>query len=956
PTPLPKAKETPEPKVGPVPEPKDAAAAAKWDAIKAEAKKLAEAGKFDEALKALDAAKALPLDGIADLVLDSLDSIESIRSTRLKAALAAYQAESDKLWALLKRRDYPAADKLLAALVGGASVPRVPPRAGDGPPTVEDMLASDVEAAKLLKEFWAAVEKGVAARKGTISIGGALGNVTGVENGVITLQTPKEAVTRRVLDLTAKQALAYAAVVSKDDERSRLAEAIFRIAEGEDPALAEKALAAAGNPPGLAYYRERLAPLLGAKTAKPVEPTPEVKPAPAQKWVVYKEWPFNAAEAVRRQRATAEALGVKSEQDVDLGKGVKMTFVLVPAGEFLMGSPPSTSPERLLAAYGGTVRSSYQSEFPQHRVTLSRPFWMSKHLVTQEQWVAIFDTNPSRFNDDPKKPVEQVDWSQAQEFAKLLGEKLGRAIRLPTEAEWEYACRAGTATEFYFGNDAARVLDFSWPGVKTTAPVGMKKPNAWGLHDMIGTVWQWCGDWFGDYGGADLVDPMGPADGRDRIIRGGHYADPPGARRSAHRVGIKPGTRLGHVGFRVALCRDPRQAAEGPKAGEWQSLFEGKTLAGWKAVEGGAFAGRGRVAVEQGTAVLEAGRDYTGIAFEGQTPKTNYEVALEAMRVEGGRDFCDVTFPVGDSMCALVVGGLRGDLVALSVFEEQATAPTDLKGKRMAFQAGRWYAARVRVSDDRVQAWLDEEKVIDVPRAGNKFTPHPHLAPVGGLGVSAFKTKAVLRNIRLRRIEPGAAEAPKAGEWQGLFDGKTLDGWKVVAEGMYADHGRAAVQGGQIILGPGKPLTGVKWSGNFPSLDYEVALEAMCTGGGGNWCNVTFPVGTSGCSLAMLGIGESKIGLDQVDGVPATGNVTTKKMSFVRDRWYHLKVRVTKAAINVFLDDAEVIALELERHGVRIVDRIWGPLTPFGVASWESATALRNIRLRRIAPEADRGR
>jgi len=536
--PPPKATDTPDPKVEPepVPAPKeDAAALAKWQAIQADAKKLADAGKFDEALKALDAAKTLPLDNIADLMAESIESIQSSRSTRLKAALAAYQAESDKLWSLFKARDYAEADALLAKIVGGVSTtvggvstPREKdPRRGDTPPTIQTMLAADQEAAKLLKEFWSAAEKGVAARKGTISIAGALGNVTAVENGVITLQTPKEAVTRRVVDLTAKQALAYAAVAQRDDERSRLAEAIFRIAEGEDPALAERALAAAGNPPGLSCYKDRLAALT-----------------------------LGAAEVAARKA-----------------------------------------------------------------------------------------------------------WAEIEAAAKPK----------PTKAE---------AARFLALLDA---FEKTHAGTKHFAAV------------------------------------------RDRL----------------------PALRA--------------QAQPAPREPGWVGLFDGKALVGWKAVEGGAFTGRGKIAVEQGAAVLEAGRDYTGIAWTGEAPRSNYEIALEAMRVEGGRDFCDVTFPVGDAMCALVVGGLRGDLVALSVFEGQ-TAQTDLKGKRMAFEAGRWYAVRVRVTDERVEAWLDEEKVIDVPRAGGKFTLHPDLAPVTGLGVSAYRTKAALRNIRFRRIEPGAAEGPKKGE------------------------------------------------------------------------------------------------------------------------------------------------------------------------------------------------
>ncbi|HUT34950.1 MAG TPA: protein kinase, partial [Planctomycetota bacterium] len=201
---------------------KSAAEWAKWDAIKADAKKLIDAGKLDEAGELLDGAKALPLDGIADLVAEQMESIESAKRKAAAAALAAYQAESDKLWALFKKRDYPAADKLLAALpanlVGGTSPSR-------------DLFNADLGAAKLLKEFWAAVERGVLARKGKfVSIAGKGGNVEKVEGGQVTLKVGDKEFVQPLLGMDAAQAAALADL--KNDERGNLAKALFLIADG----------------------------------------------------------------------------------------------------------------------------------------------------------------------------------------------------------------------------------------------------------------------------------------------------------------------------------------------------------------------------------------------------------------------------------------------------------------------------------------------------------------------------------------------------------------------------------------------------------------------------------------------------------------------------------------------------------------------------------------------------
>jgi formylglycine-generating enzyme required for sulfatase activity len=171
----------------------------------------------------------------------------------------------------------------------------------------------------------------------------------------------------------------------------------------------------------------------------------------AGKAKVYTEWPFDAAEAKRRQAETAKALGVPVEREVDLGNGVKMTLVLIPPGEFLMGT--GKSDEQLLREYPKVPLSTFARERPQHRVRITRPFWLGKYEVTQEQWTAVMGGNPSK-SKGAKKPVESVSWHDVQGFfAQLNARMLAGHFRLPTEAEWEYGCRAGSATDFSFGDD-----------------------------------------------------------------------------------------------------------------------------------------------------------------------------------------------------------------------------------------------------------------------------------------------------------------------------------------------------------------------------------------------------------------------------------------------------------------------------------------------------------------------
>ena len=228
---------------------------------------------------------------------------------------------------------------------------------------------------------------------------------------------------------------------------------------------------------------------------------------------------------------------------LDLGGAVTMELVLIPAGEFMMGSPNSESGRE-------------SEEGPQHRVRITKPFYMGKYEVTQAQYERIMGKNPSKFK-GASNPVEEVSWNDATEFCRKLSQRSGRKVRLPTEAEWEYACRAGSTTRFCFGDNDNGLGNYAWYLINSggkTHPVGAKRANAWGLHDMHGNVWEWCADWDGLYPSGAVSDPSGPRSGSSRVLRGGSWHAYGRHCRSAGRYGSGPTGRCYSLGFRVAAA------------------------------------------------------------------------------------------------------------------------------------------------------------------------------------------------------------------------------------------------------------------------------------------------------------------------------------------------------------------------------------------------------------------
>ncbi len=223
---------------------------------------------------------------------------------------------------------------------------------------------------------------------------------------------------------------------------------------------------------------------------------------------------------------------------IHISKTDSLTFKRIPAGSFLMGSPEDQV-------------GRDNDEGPMHRVTISEPFYFCTHEVTQDLWESVMQENPATFRsllDNENLPVETVTWNECRDFIQRLSAKVEVGFRLPTEAEWEYACRAGTTTRFYWPEDKGEwvINRHAWVNSRSFAmphPGGEKIPNPWGLYDMSGNVWEWCGDWYGPYSAGDQIDPTGPETGTNKVFRGGSWYDLPYSNRSAnrHRHGLDKG-------------------------------------------------------------------------------------------------------------------------------------------------------------------------------------------------------------------------------------------------------------------------------------------------------------------------------------------------------------------------------------------------------------------------------
>ncbi|MCP4263931.1 MAG: formylglycine-generating enzyme family protein [Planctomycetes bacterium] len=234
-----------------------------------------------------------------------------------------------------------------------------------------------------------------------------------------------------------------------------------------------------------------------------------------------------------------------------------MKLVYIPAGSFMMGSGFSAAQLPKKYRVG-------ESQFLQHQVRISKGFWMGQTEVTQSQYKSVMNAESWSgmifVQESANNPAVYVSWDDAVEFCRMLSQQEGKTYRLPTEAEWEYACRAGTTTRFSFGDSDSSLSDYAWFNDNTNQlgqiyahPVGQKKPNPWDLYDMHGNVWEWCSDWYNKdyYSNSPNAEPKGPPSGRHRSMRGGSWFNDEYGLRCSVRSSHYPDNRYYYIGFRV---------------------------------------------------------------------------------------------------------------------------------------------------------------------------------------------------------------------------------------------------------------------------------------------------------------------------------------------------------------------------------------------------------------------
>ena len=250
-------------------------------------------------------------------------------------------------------------------------------------------------------------------------------------------------------------------------------------------------------------------------------------------------------EAVQEEAPKEAPFAIKPGENFTV-PDLNLTMIWVEPGTFMMGSPVSEA---------GRIQNEIQ-----HQVTLTKGFYLGKYEVTQAQWSRVMGNTPSFFK-GADKPVEQVSWNDAVEFCKKLTEMekeagripQGMSYKLPTEAQWEYACRAGTSTMYWWGDSISSSNANYGNSVRETSPVGKYPANPWGFYDMHGNVWEWSADWYDDYPSGSVTNPIGPASGSYRVHRGGSWHNGGANLRSAERTIITPSDRSNNLGFRVGF-------------------------------------------------------------------------------------------------------------------------------------------------------------------------------------------------------------------------------------------------------------------------------------------------------------------------------------------------------------------------------------------------------------------
>lgn len=474
-------------------------------------------------------------------------------------------------------------------------------------------------------------------------------------------------------------------------------------------------------------------------------------------------------------------------------------------------------------------------------------------------------------------------------------------------------------------------------------------------------------------------------------------------------------TAFGHVWIPNTYAESNSQTTPETRQQGWKTLFDGKTLDGWKLRKVG---DEGTVCVEEGAIRLNAGATLNSITYDrGDFPTDQYELELEAMRLDGSDFFATTTFPVGDEYCSFVVGGWGGGLVGISSIDRM-DASENSTSTWHSFKNNQWYQIRIRVNHRRIECFIDDEQFVDFKVDYQKLSTRFESSCCEPMGIGTWCTSALVRNIRMRRITDDGKPTPlpmEETEKHGtedesvsvsnprtaavsdsspcervLFDGKTLDGWKIVDISYFEHHGEVAlrpghenaldVEGylperdGELHLDVGESMTGIQYVGatELPTTNYELNFEAKRLEGDDFFAAVTFPVGKEFVTFVPGGWGGGVCGLSNVDGQPAVENPTTCYLLFENDLWYDFRLRVSDERIEIFAqsekerttkeskadtgsgiqaDDAkeETPLINLEREGRTF--SVWPQqelMRPLGFATWFSHGAIRHVRLRTL--------
>ena len=404
----------------------------------------------------------------------------------------------------------------------------------------------------------------------------------------------------------------------------------------------------------------------------------------------------------------------------------------------------------------------------------------------------------------------------------------------------------------------------------------------------------------------------------------------------------------------------PAKPTPPPKRPEqgWVRLFDGTSLNGWRVSNAGPEARHGAVRADAGRLLLPRGEPGTAVEWQGEFPTDDYELRLEAMRVDGGEDFCNISVPVGGESCTVIVGA-SGSIVGIGDVDGTHYRK-NLARARVEFQNGRWYNLRVRVTRAKFEAWVEGRKLVSLARARHSFSPQENRPVARAVALATWETTGAVRNVRVRSLKGWAGEPPiselqppaedlTAGPWMPLFDGKSLDGWHVPDWTSLVRHGEVSVRDGAIVLEPGDPWTAIRWTRTFPRVNYELEVEASRMAGGMDFATIAFPLGTRSCQLLCGGTDAGNaLGIRQVDGrLRAMANGTGQRVDFENGRWYRLRLRVTHRHIEAWVGNEKIVSLPHAGHGLAV----WAdhqPLRPLGILTHKTRGAVRRVAVRTL--------